>query len=295
LVLVPRFDLIHGKRYQAIFEPAPGKPVRTEYAVPARAPAPPALVDRVYPTGDVLPANHLRFYVYFSRPMRGGAKLFEHFRILDAHGKEVADPWLHDELWFDGGCVLILYIHPGRIKWGLELRETLGPVLVPDRRYTLVIGPGLLDADGRKLGKEYRKQFRTVAEDRVRLDLREWKLDAPKAGTAQPLTVTFPKALDQIGIQRRLEVVAADGKVVEGKIAVGRGEQSCTFVPARPWQAAEYRLRVDRDLEDPCGNTPVNPFDVDLKAPKLPPQPLLLSFRPAGQPEAPALRRNNAK
>jgi len=51
----------------------------------------------------------------------------------------------------------------------------LGPVLVADRQYTLVIGPGLLDADGQKLGKEIRKQFRTIAEDRVRIELKEWK------------------------------------------------------------------------------------------------------------------------
>ena len=61
-------------------------------------PTPPAVVTKVYPSGDVLPANHLKFYLYFSKPMRGGPDLFQYLRIEDADGKAVYDPWLHDEL-----------------------------------------------------------------------------------------------------------------------------------------------------------------------------------------------------
>src|SRR5438874_9253442 len=48
---------------------------------------------------------------------------------------------------------------------------------------TLFRSEGVLDADGRKLGKEFRKKFKAVAEDRVRLDLAAWKVSAPTAGT----------------------------------------------------------------------------------------------------------------
>ena len=128
------------------------------------AKAPPRII-KIYPTADVLPANHLRFYIYFDRPMRGGTELFKHLVILDDKGKEVEEPWLVDEIWDEENNCLILYIHPGRIKWGVLLRLLLGPVLEPERSYTLVVGEGVLDADGRKLGKEFRKKFKAVAEE----------------------------------------------------------------------------------------------------------------------------------
>ena len=52
----------------------------------AEAKAPPKVV-KIYPTADVLPANHLKFYIYFDRPMRGGKELFN--QIGDRMPKEL--------------------------------------------------------------------------------------------------------------------------------------------------------------------------------------------------------------
>ena len=51
-------------------------------------------VVKIYPTADVLPANHLKFYIYFDRPMRGGKELFEQIVLVDDKGKEIDDAWL---------------------------------------------------------------------------------------------------------------------------------------------------------------------------------------------------------
>jgi hypothetical protein len=281
LTFTPRHGLLHAHRYRASLGPPAGKPVTAEYRVPPRPPAPAAVVEKVYPSADVLPANHLRFHIRFSRPMRGGLEMFKQIRILDAKGKEVPTPWLPDELWADEDRSLILYIHPGRIKWGLLLRMLLGPVLEPGREYTLVIAAEMLDADGRRLGKEFRKKFRTTAEDRARINLSAWKLQAPAAGTSAPLVLAFPTSLDRVGLERRLKVLDATGKDVSGRIEVGAGERSWAFHPASPWRAADYRVAVDRELEDVAGNTAVRAFDVDLTVPPPPPQSLTLSFRPA--------------
>jgi hypothetical protein len=280
LTFTPRFPLLHEHRYRAHFGPPGGKAVTAEYRVPPRPPAPAALVEVVYPSADVLPANHLRFHIRFSRPMRGGKEMFDHIRILDRDGKDVFAPWLRDELWSDDDRSLILYIHPGRIKWGVLLRMLFGPVLEPDRDYTLVIGPGVLDADGRRLGKKFTKKFRTTAEDRTRIDLAAWKLQAPAAGTRAPLVLTFPKSLDRLSLERRLTVRGADGKEVAGRIEVGAAERSWAFQPKTAWQASGYRVDVAAELEDVAGNTPQLPFDRDLNAPTPPPQALTLRFRP---------------
>src|SRR4051812_1587731 len=98
LTFTPRFPLSAGATYHAVLKGAGGT-TSLDYAVPRpAAKAPPRLI-KIYPTADVLPANHLRFYLYFDRPMRGGKKLFEHLAILDDKGKEVEEPWLVDEIW----------------------------------------------------------------------------------------------------------------------------------------------------------------------------------------------------
>jgi hypothetical protein len=280
LVFVPRVPLQPEKTYRASLFLAGKKADAVAYNVPARPAAPAAEVVSAWPAADVLPANHLRFYLQFSRPMRGGSDIFQQISLLDAEGKVIADPWLPDELWSDDGTLLTLYIHPGRIKWGVLLRLLLGPVLEPDRSYTLVVSGDMLDADGRKLAKEFRKRFRTTAEDRTRLELATWKLEAPEAGKRAALTLAFPKALDHRGLARYLTLVDNQGKEVPGKVEVGRDGRTWKFVPETPWTQQEYSINVGRQLEDVAGNNPLAPFDVDAEAPVPPPQRLSLPFRP---------------
>jgi hypothetical protein len=227
-----------------------------------------------------LPANHLRFYIYFSRPMRGGKDIFDYIQILDDNGEPVFDPWLHDELWSADGRMLILYIHPGRIKWGVLLRQLLGPVLRPGHQYTLVIREDLLDDRGQRLGKSYTRKFRTSEEIRTRLTLQDWQIVAPPAGTQQPLVIQFSRILDHKLLDRFLTIHGPDGKAVTGKGVVGLQEKSWAFHPDQPWQAARYTLSVHPSLEDVAGNTPRRPFDVDLKATQPAAQPLQRTFEP---------------
>src|SRR5262249_16517973 len=183
------------------------------------------------------------------------------------------------------GVGLSLYIPPGRIKWGVFLRELFGPVLCPDRDYTLYIGPDLMDDRGQRLGKAFTKKFRTIAEDRVRVELSSWQVKVPAAGTRQPLELAFRKVIDRKSLERFLTVVDAPGSPVAGRFTVGREERSWSFQPEKAWQEAAYRICVDEKLEDVAGNNPLRPFDVDLKAAAPQPQSLSLSFRPT-----PALR-----
>ncbi len=280
LVFRPRFALEPGQLYRVYFADAK-QAVTADYRMPSLAPATPARVVKVFPTGDVLPANHLKFYIYFSQPMRGGQAMFKQFAILDEDGKEVYDPWLHDEIWDEEASCLILYIHPGRIKWGILLRELLGPVLRPDRRYTLVVRGGILDAEGRPTGKDFTKSFRTTAEDRERINVEDWKHTPPTAGTREPLTLQLPKSIDHRSLGRFLAVADESGKPVAGTIEIGKEEKSWLFRPAQPWSQQEYRVRVYPRMEDVAGNTPLRPFDSDLKAALAPSPRLHLVFRPS--------------
>jgi hypothetical protein len=275
----PRFPLGAGATYRASLKVA-GSTTSLDYRVPVPAAKTPPRVVKIYPSADMLPANHLRFYLYFDRPMRGGTELFKHLAILDDKGKEVEEPWLVDEIWDEENNCLILYIHPGRIKWGVELRQLMGPVLIEKRSYALVVRGEWTDLDGNKIGQDTVKKFRTTAEDRVRIELGDWKLTAPKAGTRDALSLALPKSIDYRSLHTGLTVVNAKGQAVAGAIAIGPDEKRWSFTPADPWQAGRHRVNVSPDLEDVAGNTPARPFDVNLLTPVWPAQRLHLEFEP---------------
>src|SRR5437762_228497 len=82
----PRFPLEAGKWYRASFGAESGPVVTVDYKPPVPKLGPPPRVVTVYPTADVLPANVLRFVVYFSQRMRGGEEIFNQIRILGPDG-----------------------------------------------------------------------------------------------------------------------------------------------------------------------------------------------------------------
>jgi len=276
----PRFGVEPGKTYRAFFSPSDGTTVTKDYHVALRNGGTVATVTKIYPTDDVLPANLLRFTIYFSQPMRGGKEIFDQIQILDAQGNVMPDIWLTDEIWDESGQVLIIYIHPGRIKWGLVLREVLGPVLYPDRDYTFVIRGSMTDSNGQALGKDTMKKFRTTAEDRVRIELSDWKIQAPRVGTVGAVSVQFPKSVDHRSLENGLSIIDDKGNPIAGASQIGKAEKSWIFTPTRPLSDQAYRLKVDGQLEDVVGNSPLRPFDLDLNAKAPPAQRLEISFRP---------------
>jgi len=268
----PRFGLVRGSTYRAaaIGPGTTGAAVNvmtTSYRVPEVEAGPPTTVAVVKPAGEVLPANLLRIAIDFSRPMREGREVLENIHLLDDAGVEIAAPWRDIELWNEDATRLSLYIHPGRIKQGVNLREDFGPVLHPGKRYTLVVGAALRDARGVPLGKDFRREFATSAEVRSRIEVADWKLTVPPAGSKDSLAIGFDRPIDAYLPARCLTVTGTGGAKIAGAIEVAADQRSCRFTPAEPWPAAGLVLVVDPILEDIAGNTPVRAFDHDRTAP----------------------------
>lgn len=278
LTFTPRFRLAAGERYLAVLTTDAGT-ARAEYRVPERPVAKPPTVTAVYPSADELPANLLKFYLHFSRPMREGPAHFDRIKLLGDNGEEVEDPWRRTELWNEDSTRLTLWVHPGRVKEGVNLRDEVGPVLEANRRYTLVIGKDLPDAEGRPLGAAFKKTFRTTPPVRTAIEVADWKLAEPGSGTKQPLEVLFLRPLDHALLGRSLAVLDANGAAVPGRVKVGAGERSWSFVPERPWKAGDFTLSAHERLEDLAGNTLLRPFDLNLKIPVAKDPPRTIPFR----------------
>ncbi|HEV3204588.1 MAG TPA: hypothetical protein VGY77_09400, partial [Gemmataceae bacterium] len=236
----PRFPLIAGIRYRAVFEPSKlprqntGKKeaIVAEFTLAKPAVSPNTVVEKIYPSADKLPENQLKFYIYFSTPMsRGGS--YQHIQLLNSSGKRMDQSFLEleDELWDPAGKRFTLIVHPGRIKRGLTPREELGPVLEEGKTYTLVIDRQWNDSEGNPLKESFRKTFQVQPPQEKLVDPKTWKLQPPSAGTAEPLEVRFPKPLDHALLNRLVWVIGTDNRKVTGKMRITNEETGWTFTP----------------------------------------------------------------
>lgn len=263
LRFTPRFALRPGTRYRAVLQPEvvegqeadPAKAVTLEIALPTPKRAAPTVVTRIYPSSNRLPENQLRFYLHFSQPMARG-EAYEHLKLLKANGEAVELPFLElgEELWDTSGKRLTLLIDPGRIKRGLKPREDVGPVLEAGQSYTLAIDAAWKDATGEPLKAGHAKKFSVDKPVEVGIDLAEWKIEAPAAGSRQPLVVKFPRPLDHALLQRTMDVLDSAGQHLAGEVAVSDEERQWSFTPEQAWASGEFALEVDKVLEDLTGN-----------------------------------------
>ncbi|MDR3637310.1 MAG: Ig-like domain-containing protein [Isosphaeraceae bacterium] len=272
----PRYPFEPGLRYVARIRlsalptnPSPGAPdVTSEYTWPEPERGDPAVVTRVDPTGNRLPENLLKVYLHFSKPMSRG-KAYGHVRILDASGRALKAPFLElgEELWDPSGTRLTLLLDPGRIKRGLRPREEDGPILEAGKTYTLVVDRDWSDADGFPLREAFRRRFQAGPPDEAQPDPKTWKVAAPAAGSTDPLTVTFPEALDRAMLDRAIEVRGPDGRTVAGCLEVSPEGTRWRFRPERAWVAGTSHLVIDAELEDLAGNSIARPFELDVLGP----------------------------
>jgi hypothetical protein len=273
LVFTPRFPLKPGLRYRAVFDPAglPGQPSparrRTEtiLSLPAPRSAAQTVATAIYPSADVLPENQLKFYIHFSAPMRRGDS-YRHIRLVNSAGTPVEAPFLElaEELWDESGRRLTLLLDPGRVKQDLKPHKEVGRALADGGKYTLVVSSEWRDANGEKLGRDFKKAFRVTKADIRQPDPKRWKLALPLAGSREPVVASFDEPLDHALLQHAITVVDSTGHVVDGRVSVIEKETHWSFQPANPWIAGTFKLLIEDTLEDLAGNSIGRPFEVHL-------------------------------
>lgn len=269
-----RFPGSPGLKYRAEFDPrkVPVAGAAKPIGATMTAPAPPAVATtqlvRIFPTRDRLPENQLKFYLHFSASM-GRGDAYAHIRLIDDKGKVVFNPFLElgEELWDADARRFTLFLHPGRIKRGLKMRDELGPILEEGHGYTLIVDAKWPDAEGNPLQKEFRKSFSVDKPDDTQPDPRAWTMQVPAAGSANPVTVDFPDPLDHALLNRVVWIEDWSGTRVAGSIGISREETRWRFTPRKAWAAGKYKLVAETILEDLAGNSIARPFEVDIVQP----------------------------
>ena len=272
VVFEPAFPLKPGLTYHARFHPQALGAVSSGltgsqqlFTLPRGPSKPAAVVAQVYPSGPVLPENQLKFYIHFSQPMSRG-EAYRRIHLVDQAGQTIPFPFLElaEELWDPGGTRFTLLFDPGRIKRGLKPREEVGPALLEGGSYTLQVDRAWRDASGQSLKVAFAKKFKVSAPDNEQPDPRQWKLSKPVANSRTPLEVRFNEPLDHAMLHRVLGISNSRGKPVPGKITVDQHETRWSFQPSTSWQAGDYQLVVNSELEDRSGNSIGRKFEIDV-------------------------------
>lgn len=229
-------------------------------------------VSNIFPSGEVLPENTLRLYLYFSAPM-GHGEILPKLALYDRNGQLVDGAFLSNrfDLWSPDRTRLTLIFDPARVKTGLEAHEALGRALEPGGAYTLSLGRSATDAQGCHLAQAFNHSFTVGPADLSPPDPATWQIEPPVAGSTAPVTVRLGSVHDHLSMAYRIRVRTSEGAVLPGQIALLDAETGWQFHPAEPWSGREYRISVDPRLEDLAGNRPGRLFDQPIDAETEPP------------------------
>jgi hypothetical protein len=254
LTFLPAFHFETGQDYVAHARTAYGEEL-VPFRIPSAASTPPAGVTEIYPSGDTLPANVLRFYIHFSVPMTPHLA-FDYIKLRDTAGTadEAAFMRFKQELWNEDRTRLTVLIDPGRIKRDVATNVKLGPALLVGQRYTLSVDAGWQSADGMSRLPAFTKQFIVTDPLRELPDVAQWEATPPCLGTKEPFRITFDRPFDRHLLGQTMRVITGDGNVMEGTVQVTNGERHWAFFPDEPWHADGAQVLVSSELEDVAAN-----------------------------------------
>jgi hypothetical protein len=269
----PHFPFERGLSYRASFDPRPlGHPrlseaLSLEFLLPKEQNASSTAVTHIFPSGDRLPENLLRFYVCFSNSMQRGRAEAE-ISLLGPDGEPTEDALYRApaELWDRGMQCLTVLLDPGRLKRGVGPNRELGPPLKSGQVYTLAIGAGMTDTFGSQLCETAYKRFRVTDAVREPIALEQWEIVPPATNSRQPLVIKFPRSLDWALLSQMITISSTCQQSIGGQIAIDQCERRWSFTPASPWTAGPHHVRVASGLEDVCGNSVVAAFDRPLRS-----------------------------
>ncbi|MEO1217914.1 MAG: hypothetical protein AAFY45_30580 [Bacteroidota bacterium] len=214
-----------------------------------------AKVVSIYPSGDQLPENLLRFYIYFNTPMKKGQAL-KYIQLTDTAGNIDRQAFMEfkQELWSPDGKRLTLLFDPGRIKRGVSTNRELGPALLESNRYHLSILDGWQDVYGQNLSEKKTKKFVVNYAYRQSIKTKEWAIDSPTANSYNPLRIHFDRMMDHALVQSMIQIEDDEKNLLEGHWEILQEEHLLQFIPTQIWQKGSYQIVFDNRLEDVAGN-----------------------------------------
>jgi len=224
---------------------------------------PAAIIEQIFPLSDTLISNILFFHVRFSQPMLNTKEAYNHVKIYDDKGLEQKDPWRQRSYWLDSNKVLVLMIHPGRVKRGIHSLSELGPVFKEGGTYTLVVEKSMQDEQLNNISEGTEKTFVIIGADHDIPQVQFDQFKVPSGNTKNPLQMKFFEGMDYAGLIEGTEVNNQEEKKVEGKILWQKNDEIFFFIPDKRWVTGSYTLIFNKVVCDFAGNRLNRPFEIE--------------------------------
>lgn len=256
VIFTPYFPFEKGLTYKVSTKlPNTNKYAHLEFTLEPNMVPEMANLLQVYPSGEMLPENLLRFYFYFNTPMKKEEAQM-HIHLLDANGNVDNHAFMQfkQELWSPDGKRLTLLFDPGRIKRGVSTNVELGPALLEGNTYHLVVSGEWQDVYGQKLGTTETKTFKVGKGYHTAINMSDWNIVTPEAKSAQSLEIQFDRIMDHALIQSMIKIKNEENETIEGSWEMSESEFVVRFMPSDIWQKGHYHLLLNSGFEDVTGN-----------------------------------------
>jgi hypothetical protein len=205
-----------------------------------------------FPVNDTIPLNTLTFYLRFDRKMKADHQAYRYVKLMNEKGEVIEQAWRHRAFWIEDNHVLVLMIHPGRIKRGIHATSDAGDVFVEQEEYSLYIDVGLSDIKGAKLPPQLVNKYIAVAADRQLPKVLACDTTQLSANVCSPLYLTFNEEIDYGLLLKWVRVWQGD-QLVSGKWRSNNGRR-WYFRPVIPWEENRYLLTIGNHLGDLAHN-----------------------------------------
>lgn len=255
LEIIPRFPFTPGLNYVVI-----GDHFEKLISIPTNFNKTTEVVS-IHPQLSVIPSNVLRFYIYFSAPMREGDFL-NYVVLKDKSGRIFNNVFFDNqyELWNSDRTRLTILVDPGRVKTGLQANLNLGIAFEEGNTYTLTIKKEWKDIYGNTLGSDFSKTYSIGARDTIYPNHSDWVVHQPTVNSKETLVIDFKDTLDHVSSANYISIMNANGDEVSGEVFLNDGSKF-QFIPSENWQDSEYIILINSRIEDLAGNNLNGLFD----------------------------------
>jgi len=260
IIFTPYFPFMEGQKYlvraiNSIKNPKNNNYTNASFFIPKNNKIPPASVVKIYPDSRFLPENTLRFYIYFSTPMKKEVAL-QHIHLRDENGKEDKHAFMKfkRELWSPDGKRLTLLFDPGRIKRGVSTNVEKGAALSSNKSYELVISKTWKDVYNQPLSETFTKSIAVSRGYRTPIETRDWSISSPKTTSKENLIIEFDRIFDYALLQNMIVVKDENNEVINGEITIAKNEKKWSFTPESVWENHIIFIWINPRLEDAAGN-----------------------------------------
>ena len=219
------------------------------------------VIKNIFPRSNKIPKNILTFYVEFSQPMMEDESAFRYVNLYNEHNEIVPQVWLNKSRWITDK-ILMLMIHPGRVKSGISYYENLGDVFDAGKRYYLEITDKIKPLQKNAIVKPLIKEFEITEPTASCPKVLQNKFSIPRINSKEKLKIVFDRPMDFYTILGGISIIPYNTDIsIQGKITCGSDDTEWSFVPDTPWTEKKYTLILNKYVTDTSGNGLIKPFE----------------------------------